>query len=595
MTYTALYRALRPKRFDEMVNQEHVVTTLKNALVRGQIAHAYLFSGPRGTGKTSVARLLAKAVNCEKAPESPETVEPCNECKWCDAINQGASLDVIEIDAASNRGVDEIRDLREKVRYASTGARRKVYIIDEVHMLTPEAFNALLKTLEDPPEHVMFVLATTEPHKIPLTIASRCQRFDFHFLAPAQIEQRLVQIAEIHGWELTAAAAHLLARYADGAMRDALSLLDQCRSYGGDKIDEGTIREILGTAPHESYARFASLLAEADAVGLLVLVDEVNLQGLNLHQYVRGLVSHFRDLLLVKIMGGTGEVASSQDRGDEMKEQASLFDRRGLLSVIDRLAEAEDRMRWSTQPRLVLEMIAVQLAEDREAASGAREIDCPSPAAEDQAGEKSGKGGTAPDRKAKTEDPGDDESDGAGELKVDEGLDQPPVERSKPGDRKGAPVTSPAEGEQPLDARQVWQQVMDLLSRRSKFRPTVALLAPAQVVELEGDRLVLQYSRQWQWHRDSLRGNHLALLGKALERVTGRDIRVVTVLEPENDEPHVSPPDEEADPFADDTEEEPAAEDEDVEDESESLDPGVQQALQVFGGVVLPEDKSEGG
>jgi DNA polymerase-3 subunit gamma/tau len=241
MSYVALYRTWRPQDFDSLVGQDHIRTALTNALEMGKIAHAYLFTGPRGTGKTSTARILAKALNCEKGP----TAHPCNECSNCKQITAGSSMDVIEIDAASNRGIDEIRQLRERVSFAPVNCRYKVYIIDEVHMITTDAFNALLKTLEEPPEHVVFILATTEPQKIPATIHSRCQRYDFHRVSVEDIAKHLAKVAKGSGIDADEEALHLMAIQADGGMRDAVSLLDQC-AVMDKKVTATTVRQVLG-------------------------------------------------------------------------------------------------------------------------------------------------------------------------------------------------------------------------------------------------------------------------------------------------------------------------------------------------------------
>ena len=301
MTYLALYRKWRPQTFGEIIGQEHIVRTLKNAVESGRTGHAYLFCGTRGTGKTTAAKVLAKALNClERAG-----AEPCNRCEICKDVNDGLSVDVIEIDAASNRGIDEIRDLREKIKFAPAVARHRVYIIDEVHMLTNEAFNALLKTLEEPPRHAVLILATTEPHKVPLTILSRCQRFDFRRIEPADIIRRLKEVASGAGLEVEEEALRLIARAAEGGLRDALSILDQGAAFGESKITAADVHNILGTVRIDALSRMAGHLAAAETGPALGLVAELTSEGKDLRFFAREMAGYLRALLLEKIVPGS--------------------------------------------------------------------------------------------------------------------------------------------------------------------------------------------------------------------------------------------------------------------------------------------------
>jgi len=345
--YVALYRKWRPQTFAEVVGQEHILRTLQNALRRGTTSHAYIFAGPRGTGKTTVARILAKAVNCERGPRE----EPCNECTTCSRIAAGASLDVIEIDAASNRGIDESRELRENVKYSPTDCRKKVYIIDEVHMLTTEAFNALLKTLEDPPEHVLFILATTEPHRIPATISSRCQCFYFHRLPVKAIAGRLKDIAADVGVTGPDEAYLLLARAADGSLRDALSLLDQAVSYGRGELTLAGVRELVGFKRLEIAERALSLCRGGDIGQALAVLAEAYDEGHDPRHLALGLLECLRDAL-VHTVGAPG--------GDS--HGLGVTDTATLLRALDMVAEVEGRMRWSDQPRILLDVVCLRLA-----------------------------------------------------------------------------------------------------------------------------------------------------------------------------------------------------------------------------------------
>lgn len=355
MSYLALYREWRPQNFKDIIGQDHITRTLKNAVEAGRVGHAYLFCGTRGTGKTTTAKVLAKAVNC---PDR-EGAEPCNRCENCLAITEGLSVDVIEIDAASNRGIDEIRDLREKVKFAPAVGKFRVYIIDEVHMLTNEAFNALLKTLEEPPRHGIFILATTEPHKVPLTILSRCQRFDFRRIVPADIMRRLKEVAAGAGLEVEEEALRLIARAAEGSLRDALGILDQGAAFGEMKVTLEDVHNILGTVRSDALNRMAAYLASGQPGPALRLVGELAGQGKDLRLFTRELAGYLRALLLEKISPG----ASSGEAWDDPARMAALageFTEEQLLRAVEIVTAAEQEMRWSAMPGIILEIALVK-------------------------------------------------------------------------------------------------------------------------------------------------------------------------------------------------------------------------------------------
>lgn len=358
VSYVALYRKYRPQTFAEVVAQDHVVRTLGNALTQNRLSHAYLLAGPRGTGKTSVARILAKAINCSNRAETGGA-EPCNNCESCMAISEGHDLDVLEIDAASNRGIDEIRDLREKVRYAPARSPYKVYIVDEVHMLTNEAFNAFLKTLEDPPAHCVFVFATTDPQKLPATILSRCQRFDFHQVSPEEIMGRLRQICEWENCPVEEQALVLMARHARGGMRDALALLDQARSMAaGSPITAAMLLDILGVASEGALLELTGAAMAGDVAQGLNIIHRLVQGGRDTRQLLRDWVDYLRNLLIMGTVGpeaGRELVVVSPDLAEPMARQAAQLPASLLLRAITYLAERDQVMRWAPDGRLVLE------------------------------------------------------------------------------------------------------------------------------------------------------------------------------------------------------------------------------------------------
>ena len=355
MSYVALYRTWRPQDFDGLVGQDHIRTALTNALEMGKIAHAYLFTGPRGTGKTSTARILAKALNCEKGP----TAHPCNECNNCKQITAGSSMDVIEIDAASNRGIDEIRQLRERVSFAPVNCRYKVYIIDEVHMITTDAFNALLKTLEEPPEHVVFILATTEPQKIPATIHSRCQRYDFHRVGVEDIAKHLAKVAKGSGIDADADALHLMAIQADGGMRDAVSLLDQC-AVMDKKVTALTVRQVLGIVGRESLRKLVTLLGRQDLTGSLGVLNQLTMDGKDIKQILVELTEYFRALLLFKAKAGYEDIYLT-DTAEAFAAIADLYTNERILAATSRIHKALEEIRFSARERIVAELCLFDL------------------------------------------------------------------------------------------------------------------------------------------------------------------------------------------------------------------------------------------
>jgi DNA polymerase-3 subunit gamma/tau len=357
MKYQVIARKFRPQVFEDVVGQKPIVQTLQNAVKMDRIGHAYLFSGPRGVGKTTTARILAKSLNCAEGP----TITPCNRCPACDEISAGRSIDVFEIDAASNTGVDNIRELRESAKYAPARSRYKIFIIDEVHMLSTSAFNALLKILEEPPPHVVFIMATTERHKLPATVLSRCQQFVFRTISPAEIQAHLRQIAQREGVSIDERALSYIVKASEGSMRDAQSLLDQIISFSGQQVIDEDVRDVLGLIPSEILDRTLEALAERNSKALIENIGQVVDQGLNLQQYLREFVSRIRDMLLLKL-GLEERILGSPEEKRALGTRAEGFSEQDLIRFFDILLRLENELRWTSQPRFHLEVGLVKLA-----------------------------------------------------------------------------------------------------------------------------------------------------------------------------------------------------------------------------------------
>ncbi|MCS7250831.1 MAG: DNA polymerase III subunit gamma/tau [Anaerolineae bacterium] len=446
----ALYRKWRPRRFEEVVGQEHVTRTLRNALRLGRIAHAYLFAGPRGTGKTTTARLLAKAVNC--LAESVDE-RPCDGCRICQAVNEGRLIDLIEIDAASNRGIDEIRDLRERVRFSPSEARYKVYVIDEAHMLTSEAFNALLKTLEEPPPHVIFILATTEPHRIPATILSRCQRFDFRRLSTAEIVRRLEEIVAIEGIAAEPEALTWIARQATGSLRDAVTLLDQLAA-DAELISVERVQRALGAGRWDLVSQIVEALAERETARGLTLIARAIEEGAHPQQLARQLVEHLRAVMWIQ-WGDTETLDLPIEQISAVQRHARAFPPEVLPRLIRLFTAAASDMRAAWQPQLALELAFVEASIACQQAQTTRMAPAPTPASPPPVALPSAIAGTPPSP-------------------------APTV----------APKAETASGSLTLEAlRERWASILKAV--RAQSLPTEALLKSCVLHSVEGNTVVL--------------------------------------------------------------------------------------------------------
>ena len=469
MSYQALYRAWRPDTFTEIVGQDAVTRTLKRQVTTGRVAHAYLFCGTRGTGKTSAAKVLSRAINCL----NPKDGDPCGECEICRALKAETSMDVVEIDAASNNGVDEIRDLREKIKYPPALAKYKVYIIDEVHMLSAGAFNALLKTLEEPPEHAVFILATTEPQRLPATILSRCQRFDFHRISVDTIVERLMVVLGGIGRTASREALIEIARAAEGAMRDALSLLDVCLSYTDGEVSAQLARDVLGTAGRAAMFEFADALIDGDAGEALRQIDQVMRRGSDPQVFIRDTVAHLRGILLAGAVGkGLAELLeiTPEDAG-RFLEQSKRIGPEALNRMLELFMRAEPDTKWASRPRTILELAAVRACHPEKEPDAAVE-----------------------ERLERVE------------KMIESGALARPARQSaagsaaKPAERPAAPAPAPKPAP-PTPAEEPPQAYLDALARLRQENPSILKpLESMRFIRIDGRQVAVEFSRKNMMH-----------------------------------------------------------------------------------------------
>ena len=531
MAYEALYRKWRPQDFSGLVGQDVIRTALSEAIKTDRIAHAYLFSGPRGTGKTSTARILAKALNCEHGP----TATPCNKCDNCLRINQGMSMDVSEIDAASNRGIDEMRDLRERVRLAPVEGLYKIYIIDEVHMLTTEAFNALLKTLEEPPASVVFILATTEPQKIPATIHSRCQRYDFRRLSIDETAAYLATVAEGSGIRAEKAALQLIAARSDGGMRDALSLLDQC-SLADETVTEATVRNLLGLVGREGIRPLAQAIGTADAPGVLRAMRDLMAQGRDVKQVLDELTAYLRAVLFQLTVPDFDEVELTDSR-DMLKNIGRSFTPERLMAVTKRLYDVTGQLRWSQQPRALAEMGLIECcypAADADAALQERVMALEKRV--EQLSERVRDGGVADAAVHElalppkvTEQVGHTldhaaEKQRPAEVKQAKKTPAPAAREAKPAEMPKTTVESQPTVS-PNDLSGIWEQLLKGIEQ-SKKRSLLACIAQGKVLSLENGQARISFENAFPKERTE-KEDYRQVVENILQTITGQPVQLI--------------------------------------------------------------------
>ena len=511
MAYQSLYRKWRPQVFEDIIGQKHITQTLVNAISLNRISHAYIFSGPRGVGKTTTARILAKSLNCEKGP----TPHPCNKCERCIRITEGYSMDVIEIDGASNRGIDDIRDLRNKVKFAPAEGKYKVYIIDEVHMLTAEAFNALLKTLEEPPSHVIFIFATTAPHKIPNTILSRCQWFNFRRISVGDIINKLKMIIKDEKLEIDEQTLNIIARSSTGSMRDAESILDQIIAYCGKEITLQKVREVLGIIEEDVFFNFVDTIINSDTVKGIEIVNRIADLGGDASQFIKNLMEYVHNLSLIKV--GKPEVLNFQGVFTEDRErllkQSKLIELRKLFNIVDYLAEVERKMKYTYNPWILLEMLVLKFTAGEDYSSKEMEKD------QDE--------GYLDLSKNKDIVKSDN-------IKVKTREEISPKKKIQDKTKEGSFIPT-KEVSTNLDLNQVWPIILNKL-KKTKMS-VYSFIIVNNLITIEDDKLIIGFNKKYIFHKESLeKKNNKTLLQELIKEEIGRPLAIECVINDNGEE-----------------------------------------------------------
>lgn len=512
--HKALYRTFRPMKFGDVVGQDHIIRTLKNQISGGNVAHAYLFSGTRGTGKTSTAKIFARSINCL----SPADAEPCNSCEMCRAIIDENIMDVVEIDAASNNGVDDIRELRENVKYPPARGRYKVYIVDEVHMLSQGAFNALLKTLEEPPSYVVFILATTEPHKLPATILSRCQRFDFKRLGLGEIVGRMKGICAEVGVCADEEALNLIGMSSQGAMRDALSILDQCMSYSSECISYEDVVSLLGTVNFEALSRLSDAIIRQDVKACLEMINELVVWGKDIKNFTQELTEHFRNIIIAKLDGrGDGILGVTGEMAAEISRQSQGISGDELIRIIKQLSALQNDMRYASNPRIVLEVAIMKICSIEEDSKSEALIARISRLERLLSGVKAG----AHTAEAQSQPKEFEKPKEATKLTEDE-----------PEVCKNASEKKRIE-RQNDDIDKLWKDILGLIKDDRRI-PVQAMLKEGTPLEIGKGVFKVMFKDSFDFHRKALsKDENAAYLRSVVKRVTGEDMYINLVIESE--------------------------------------------------------------
>ena len=539
MAYVALYRRWRPESFADLVGQEHISRTLSRAVTSGQTSHAYLFTGPRGTGKTSTAKILARALNCAEGP----TLTPCGVCDSCRSISDGSSMDVFEIDAASNRGIDEIRDLRESVKFAPTEGHYKIYIIDEVHMLTTEAFNALLKTLEEPPERVIFILATTEPHKVPATIQSRCQRYDFHRITVTEIRDRLLYVCKESDIAAEEDALDIIAAQADGGMRDALSILDQCMALAEGTLTAERVQEALGLVGRAWIRRMAGEIAARDAAALIAQLSELLQSGRELKQVLAELAQYFRQLMIAGVGGAVSAAELCAGDAEELRMDAAQFTQEEIMAILRRLNETMQELRTSPQPRIAVETLLIGLCHTEGTAPSGESTAPPTGGADaariarleaqvEELAARLAAGGT-PISASASATASAAPSPRPREAKADGAAAKPAPKKAASSAAKEAADGAPRQ----LDMK-IWQSFQTRLKERNRL--AASLLSGAAYEGMTETHFFIRPSSDMA--RDYIKKRHRAVFDEVMTELAGRPLAVVCTGGEEEELPPPPPP-----------------------------------------------------